>query len=268
MSLDINIVAIVNFESCFSWKRFDCRYCKPAAIMLSRSKSLSFPLFCSLIIIVPFSIATTIPYPSKSEPNTNHRYALIAVATFANSTRIAFPDAAETTGCPTHCSREVGPLGSVTWTSKTISATVTAETLVYVVNKKNNNTRTETITNTEVNLKDYTPLTATKTTSVTLKFGTTSRTEILQDPCILLYKFKILILMKEPSRPCCTPTILLDTHFAVHSPRQSLESQPACVIHAASPLKTQNRFLATRQFSPIRHIHQYRIPSKTSVQAL
>ncbi|KAF6227900.1 hypothetical protein HO133_007628 [Letharia lupina] len=57
--------------------------------------------------------------------------------------------------------------------------------LVYVVNKKNNSTRTETITNTEVDLKDYTPLSTTKTTSVVLQFGTTSRTEILTFPSIL-----------------------------------------------------------------------------------
>ena len=227
-------------------------------------KSLSFALVYSLIITIPFCIATAIPYPSRSRTAIScHRHGLITIATFANST-----DAAGTTDCPTKCSREVGPLGSVTWTSKFVSATITAETLVYVVNKKNNSTRTETITNTEVDLKNYTPLPATKTTSVTLKFGTTSRTEILQDPCILLYKFKILILMKERSRPSCTPIILLAIHFAALSPQQSLESQPACVIHAASPLKTQDRFLVTRQFSPIRHIHQYRIPSKTSVQAL
>ena len=143
-------------------------------------KSLSFALVYSLIITLPFSIATAIPYPSRSPTAISyHRHGLITIATFANSTRIAFPDAAGTTDCPTHCSREVGPLGSVTWTSKFVSATITAETLVYVVNKKNNSTRTETITNTEVDLKNYTPLPATKTTSVTLKFGTTSRTEIL-----------------------------------------------------------------------------------------
>ncbi|CAD6578901.1 MAG: hypothetical protein ASARMPREDX12_009012 [Alectoria sarmentosa] len=46
-------------------------------------------------------------------------------------------------------------------------------------------TRTETITNTEADLKDYTPLPTTKTTSVVLQFGTTSRTEILTFPSIL-----------------------------------------------------------------------------------
>ena len=100
-------------------------------------------------------------------------------ATFANSTRITFANAAGTTNCPTNCTREIGPLGSVTWTSKAITATITAETLVYVVNKKDNSTRTETITNTEVDLKNYTPLPTTKTTSVVVKFGGTSRTEIL-----------------------------------------------------------------------------------------
>lgn len=100
-------------------------------------------------------------------------------ATFANSTKITFPSAAGTAGCPSNCTRNNGPLGSITWTAKTITATITAETLVYVVNKKNNSTRTETITNTEVDLKDYTPLPTTKTTSVVLPFGGTSRTEIL-----------------------------------------------------------------------------------------
>lgn len=135
---------------------------------------------CNLIVTIPFSIATTVPYPSRSRiVYCFHRHGLIKTATFANSTRITFANAAGTTGCPTNCTREIGPLGSITWTAKTITATVTAETLVYVVNKKNNSTRTETITNTEVDLLDYTPLPATKTTSAVLQFGTTSRTEIL-----------------------------------------------------------------------------------------
>ena len=193
-------------------------------------KSLSFALVYDLIINIPFSIATKIPYPSRS-PTANpcHRDGRTDqyIATFANSTRIAFPNAAGTTDCPTSCYRGVGPLGSVTWTSKFVSATITAETLVYVVNKKNNSTRTETITNTEVDLKGYTPLPATKTTSVTLQFGTTNRTEILQDPCILLYKFKILTLMKEHFPRSCTPIIPLVIHFAALFPQQLLESQPA-----------------------------------------
>lgn len=135
---------------------------------------------CNLIATIPFSIATTVPYSSRSRTvRYYHRHGLIETAMFANSTRITFANAAGTTGCPTNCTREIGPLGSVTWTGRTITATVTAETLVYVVNKKNNSTRTETITNTEVDLLDYTPLPATKTTSVVLQFGTTSRTEIL-----------------------------------------------------------------------------------------
>lgn len=146
--------------------------------MLSNFFCLAFA--CNLIATIPFSIATTSPYPSRSRTVCwYNRHGLIRTATFTNSTRITFANAAGTTDCPISCYREVGPLGSVTWTGKTITATVTAETLVYVVNKKNNSTRTETITNTEVDLLDYTPLPATKTTSVVLKFGTTSRTEIL-----------------------------------------------------------------------------------------
>lgn len=128
-----------------------------------------FALACSFIVTIPFSIATTVPYPTTSP----------------NSTRISFPNTAEITGCPSNCSRNIGPLGSITWTGRTVTETITAETLVYVVNKKNNSTRTETITNTEVNLKNYTPLQSTKTTSVVLQFGTTSRTEILTFPSIL-----------------------------------------------------------------------------------
>ena len=144
------------------------------------AKSLSLALVCHLISAIPFSLATTIAYPSRSQTADSYqKHGLINIATFANSTRITFPNAAGITGCPTNCSREVGPLGSVTWTSKYVTATITAETLVYVFNKKTNSTRTETITNTEVDLKDYTPLAATKTTAVTLQFGTTNRTEIL-----------------------------------------------------------------------------------------
>ena len=148
--------------------------------MLSDFFAFAFALH--LLLTIPLSIATTTPYPSKS-PSAYIYYTpthgLIKTATFANSTRIAFPAAAGTTGCPTNCTRNVGPLGSLTWTARTITATITAETLVYVVNKKNNSTRTKTITNTGVELKDYTPLPSTKTTSVVLQFGTTSKTEIL-----------------------------------------------------------------------------------------
>lgn len=156
----------------------DCRYCKLVVIMLA--KSLSLALICHFIIAIPFSLATTSPYSSRSQTaDSYHRQGLINIAKFANSTKITFSNAAGTTDCPTNCSREVGPLGSVTWTSKFVTATITAETLVYVFNKKTNSTRTETITNTEVDLKGYTPLSATKSTAVTFQFGTTSRTEIL-----------------------------------------------------------------------------------------
>lgn len=130
-----------------------------------------FPLVlaCNLIVTIPFSVATSVPYPT----------------TLANSTRTTFPSAAGTTGCPSNCTLNNGPLGSITWTARTITATITAETIVYVVNKRNNSTRTETITNTEVELENYTPLPSTKTTSVVLQFGTTSRTEILTFPSIL-----------------------------------------------------------------------------------
>ncbi|KAM0805456.1 hypothetical protein BDR22DRAFT_969163 [Usnea florida] len=132
------------------------------------SDVFAFTVACNLILTVPFSVAT-VPY----------------LTTFANSTKITFPSAAGTTGCPSNCTRNDEILGSVTWTPGTITATITAETLVYVVNKKNNSTRTETITNTEADLRDYTPLPTTKTTSVVLQFGTTSRTEILTFPSIL-----------------------------------------------------------------------------------
>ena len=145
------------------------------------SDLFAFALALHLLLTIPLSTATTtIPYPSKSPAAHSYpTHGLIKTATLANSTRIAFPSAAGTTGCPSNCTRNVGPLGSLTWTARTITATITAETLVYVVNKKNNSTRTETITNTEVELKDYTPLPSTKTTSVVLQFGTTSKTEIL-----------------------------------------------------------------------------------------
>ncbi len=146
--------------------------------MLSEFCYLALAL--NFIVAIPFSIATGVPYSCRSRtPYRRHGHGLIKTAAFANSTKTTFPSAAGTTGCPVNCNRNIGPLGSITWTAKTITATITAETVVHVVNKKNNSTRTETITNTELDLKNYTPLPSTKTTSVVLQFGTTSKTEIL-----------------------------------------------------------------------------------------
>ena len=41
------------------------------------------------------------------------------------------------------------------WKPFSVTATITAETIIHVVNKYNNNTRTETITNKEANPTEY-----------------------------------------------------------------------------------------------------------------
>lgn len=65
-----------------------------------------------------------------------------------------------------------------------ITATFTAETLLLVVNKRTNSTRSSTILNTEIDLGDYTtPATVdsagTVTTSVILRVGTTNSTRYM-----------------------------------------------------------------------------------------
>ena len=59
------VAFIIVGSSSFLIVEFPCRYCKPIVAMLS--KIFPFALSCNLIINnIPFSIATTVPYPSKS----------------------------------------------------------------------------------------------------------------------------------------------------------------------------------------------------------
>ena len=62
-------------------------------------------------------------------------------------------------------------ISTLSWQQKAVTATITAETVVLVVNRMYNTTKTTTITNTEVNLESYirasnTNSAGTKTTAV------------------------------------------------------------------------------------------------------
>ncbi|KAL2057680.1 hypothetical protein ABVK25_002064 [Lepraria finkii] len=81
--------------------------------------------------------------------------------------------ASKTTDCLVQCTRDLKALSTVSWQQKFITTTITAETLLFIVNKRTNSTRTSTVTNTEVDLRSYTPLTntnsaGTRTTSFVL----------------------------------------------------------------------------------------------------
>lgn len=71
-----------------------------------------------------------------------------------NSTAI-FPSGpaatkAPTGNCSNNCAYPQIDLGFITWSQMSITATYTAETVVLIVNKRNNSTRTTTISNTEI----------------------------------------------------------------------------------------------------------------------
>ena len=57
---------------------------------------------------------------------------------------------APTGTCPINCTYPQIDMYYITWVQKSITATYTAETVVLVVNKKNNSTRTTTISNPEI----------------------------------------------------------------------------------------------------------------------
>ena len=73
---------------------------------------------------------------------------------------------------------------SITWSKKFITTTITAETLLFVVNRRTNSTKTTTVYNTEVDLTNYTALTntnsaGTQTTSVVVTNGNSVQTHIV-----------------------------------------------------------------------------------------
>lgn len=73
---------------------------------------------------------------------------------------------------------------SITWSKKFITTTITAETLLFVVNRRTNSTKTTTVYNTEVDLTNYTALTntnsaGTQTTSVVVTNGNCVQTHVV-----------------------------------------------------------------------------------------
>lgn len=61
---------------------------------------------------------------------------------------------APTGNCSNDCVYNDSEVYNIRWSQKSITATYIAETVVFVVNKNNNSTRTTTISNTEINFGD------------------------------------------------------------------------------------------------------------------
>ena len=94
-------------------------------------------------------------------------------ANFGNSTTVA-PSGVVVTGCPNDCNRHASGLNHVSWSQMSITATYTAETLLYIVNNRTNSTRTSTIKNTEINFANIsTPTSTNSAGTVTASFSLT-----------------------------------------------------------------------------------------------
>ena len=112
----------------------------------------------------------------------SHALILTFSALFPNSTAVSLSRPAITQApigkCSSNCTYSVAHLTSFTWSQMSITETYTAESVVLILNKRNNNTRTTTISNTEIdfgkivtptNLNSY----GTVTTSVIDNDGST-----------------------------------------------------------------------------------------------
>ena len=97
------------------------------------------------------------------------------LASFGNTTTVA-PSGAAVTRCVRDCTRTQSDLAYISWSKMSITATYTAETLLYIVNNRTNSTRTSTIKNTEINFNNISAPTSTNdagtvTASFSLKDG-------------------------------------------------------------------------------------------------
>lgn len=82
------------------------------------------------------------------------------------------------TGCPANCSRNFLASAFVDWQPVAITATFTAQTVILIVNRVSNTTRTMTVTNTEVDLRNSTVVSntnsaGTQTTTISVRDGDT-----------------------------------------------------------------------------------------------
>ena len=103
------------------------------------------------------AIASAVPQMSTAQSSVSQSFVILThTAPFANATIPSSNRALGTTACSLSCLRDLVKIKSMTWSPQTITATVTAETIVFVVNKQLNSTRSLTITNTEVDLTNYT----------------------------------------------------------------------------------------------------------------
>ena len=143
---------------------------------LCRFHHVAFPLrFCALFTRCP---SVSIPFVKcVSALNLNLQSLILILmslsANFGNSTTVA-PSGAVVTGCPNDCNRHVSGLNYVSWSQMSITATYTAETLLYIVNNRTNSTRTSTIKNTEINFANIsTPTSTNSAGTVTASFSLT-----------------------------------------------------------------------------------------------
>lgn len=131
---------------------------------------------CCAIYNDPFA-----KYTRKQEPSRD-QYILTVLAHFDNSTRLSIPGKA-VTGCAGQCFRNLQSYTTISWSQAIIAETITAATLVLIINNRTNSTRTSTIYNTEIDLGDYVPTTVnsagTVTTSVVLLDGSTYSTRYM-----------------------------------------------------------------------------------------
>ena len=131
-------------------------------------------LFSRAVLASAFPSLSTAELPMLRFSKPLHMLILLS-AHFGNSTTVA-PSGAVISGCPNACSRQQSSLGYVSWSQMSITATYTAETLLYIVNNRTNSTRTSTIKNTEINFANISTPTATNsagtvTASISLQDG-------------------------------------------------------------------------------------------------
>ena len=112
----------------------------------------------TIFLFLTSSLASLVPQQSKSWAwnSTLTSQRLTGLVTFPSTSRTSSSSLSRTTQCPLQCLRKAEGVSYVSWQKNMITKTITAETLVFVVNGKTNSTRTTTITNTEADLADYT----------------------------------------------------------------------------------------------------------------
>ena len=139
------------------------------APLLFASESTAIPLdsefsqfVLSLSACFPFSLQLLSPCTYVEHQQLPRVRSAHSICPISLTTSLAFPNStttyplgpavtqAPTGSCSTNCTYPQYHLHYISWSQQYITATYTVETVVFVVNKKNNSTRTTTISNTEI----------------------------------------------------------------------------------------------------------------------